>query len=142
MGLTISSKIKNCSIELDGGYGMLLTIRHEVAKLFDKEFGEHYALIGTTYMTEEDWKRWDEKSIKILSNNRFKDEDGDIIDFLFMSDCEGHICYKTCKKIYDLLQKSKNKTCLRYAYYSKNDWEDLKELLLQCYKHKANLYWS
>lgn len=41
----------------------------------------------------------------------------------------------------DLLKNSNNKSNLRYAIYSKNDWEDLKELLLQCYKHKANLCW-
>lgn len=140
MGLTITSKIKSCNIELDGGYGMFVTIREEVAKQFDKEFGEHYATLRNCFLKEH-FDTFNKKANKILSDERFKEEDEDVVAFLFMPDCDGHIGYKTCKKIYDLLQNSKNKCCLRYAAYSKNDWEDLKELLLQCYKHKANLYW-
>ena len=30
---------------------------------------------------------------------------------------------------------------LRYQAYSKNDWEDLLELLRGCYSHRANLIW-
>lgn len=141
MGLTIRSKIKTCDIELVGGYGMLLTIRKEVAKLWDKEFGEHYSKLGSI-VSLKDFEEFDKKTDKILSQERFKAEDEDIVDFLYQSDCDGKISYITCKKIYDLLQKSTNNSCLRYAFYSKNDWEDLKELLLQCYKHRANLYWS
>ena len=140
MGVTITSKIRNCDIELDGSYGMLLTIREEVAMQFDEEFGKHYSKIGTLFW-KKDFEEFDKRTDEILSNKRFKQEDEDIIDFLFQSDCGGEINYKTCKKVYDLLQNSKCNCNLRYLAYSKNDWEDLKELLLQCYKHKANLYW-
>ena len=140
MGLTIRSKIKNCNIELDGGYGMLLTIREEVAKLYDKEFGEHYETLSKCFLKEH-FDEFNKKANEILRDDRFKDEDEDIVDFLFQSDCDGKISYKTCKKVYDILQESTNNCCLRYTAYSKNDWEDLKELLLQCYKHRANLYW-
>ena len=140
MGLTITSKIKDCNIELDGGYGMLMSIREEVAMQFDKEYGKHYVTL-CQYRTADEWKVFNKRTTEILSHERFKDEDKDLLDFLFASDCEGKISYKTCKKVYDLLKNSKNKCCLRYAFYSKNDWDDLKELLLQCYKHKANLYW-
>lgn len=30
---------------------------------------------------------------------------------------------------------------IRYQAYSKNDWEDLLELLNGCYSHRANLIW-
>lgn len=140
MGLTLRNNVKTCHIELDGGYGMLLTIRKEVAKQWDKEFGEHYGTLGQ-YRTDDEWKIFDKRTNEILCHERFKGEDEDLVDFLFQSDCDGKIGYKTCKKIYDLLKNSKNKSCLRYAFYSKNDWEDLRELLLSCYKHRANLYW-
>lgn len=140
MGMTITSRIKNCNIELDGGYGMFITIRNEVANQFDKEFGEHYSTLSEC-VSQKDFDIFNKRANEILSDKRFKDEDEDIVRFLFMPDCGGEIGYKTCKKIYDLLKNSNNKSNLRYAFYSKNDWEDLKELLLQCYKHKANLCW-
>ena len=140
MGLTITSKIKNCNIELDGGYGMFMVLRQAIAKLYDKEFGEHYETLSKCFFKEH-FDEFNKKANEILRNDRFKDEDEDIVDFLYMSDCNGKIGYKTCKKLYNLLKYYKSDVPLRYAYYSKNDWEDLKELLLQCYKHRANLYW-
>jgi len=137
MGLIIESNCKS-TISLIGGYGMLLTIREEVAKRFDKEFGEHYARLRYAIDDIEDF---DKTTNEILSHSRFKDEDADIIDFLFASDCGGKINYKTCKKVVELIEDSDNKYCLRYAYYSKNDWEDLKQLLWTCYKRRANLIW-
>ena len=140
MGMTITSKIKSCNIELDGGYGMFVTIREEVAKQFDKEFGEHYATLHKCIF-KNDFDAFNKRANEILSDERFKEEDEDVVKFLFMSDCGGKIGYKTCKKLYDLLKNSNNKSCLRYGAFSHNDWDDLRELLLQCYKHKACLYW-
>lgn len=141
MGLTIFNKVKDCNIELSGGYGMLLDIRREVANLYDREFGKHYEILGSRFMTEEDYKKWNTTANLILNDERFKDEDEDLLDFLFAPDCDGKISYKTCKKVYDLLLKSKATCPLRYAFYSHNDWDDLRKLLLICYKHRANLYW-
>lgn len=140
MGLTITSKIKKCPIELDGGYGMFMVLRQAIAKLYDKEFGEHYETLSKCFLKEH-FDEFNKKANEILRDNRFKEEDEDIIDFLYMSDCGGKIGYKTCKKLYDLLKDYKSNIPLRYAFYSHNDWEDIKELLIQCYKHRANLYW-
>ena len=136
MGLIITGK--SSKIELSGGYGMLLTIRELVAKAFDKEFGEHYARLRHTIDDIEDF---DKTTNEILSHSRFKDEDADIIDFLFASDCGGKINYKTCKKIYELIKNIKGNVVLRYRYYSNNDWEDFKQLLKDCYSNKCNLTW-
>lgn len=138
MGLTLRNNVKDCDIELDGGYSILRTIRIEVAKQYDEEFGNYYQLFYDGY----DRKKYINKLNNLLKDDRFKDEDNDLMEFLFASDCEGKIGYKTCKKVYDLIKNSDNNCCLRYAIYSKNDWNDLRELLLSCYKHRANLYWS
>ena len=137
MGLTLRNNVKDCHIELDGGYSILRTIRIEVAKQYDEELGKYYQL----FYDESDKQKYINKLNNLLKNDRFKDEDNDLLDFLFASDCEGKIGYKTCKKVYDLIKNSTNNCCLRYIIYSKNDWDDLRELLLSCYKHKANLYW-
>lgn len=139
MGLTIQGNYKN-SIELSGGYGMFMKIRKIVALAFDKEFGEHYETLIYCFR-EEDYKKFNKKTYEILKDDRFKDEDEDIIKFLFASDCDGKISYKTCKKIYDLIKDNNNKYQLRYAAYSNNDWEDFKQLLKECYSHKSNLVW-
>lgn len=137
MGLVITGK--SSKIELSGGYGMLLTIRELVAKAFDKELGEHYA---TLRFTIGDFEKFDEITNKILSNKRFNNEDVDVIDFLFATDCGGKINYKTCKKIYELIKNIKVDVVLRYRFYSNNDLEDFKQLLKDCYSNRCNLTWS
>lgn len=139
MGLSISGNYKN-SIELSGGYGMLATIREEVAKAWDKEFGKHYATLK--YCNE--YEQFNDKANKIINSERLIEKtkkDEDILDFLFAPDCEGKISYKTCKKILDLIKDTDCKYCLRYAAYSHNDWQDFKQLLLECYSHRSNLVW-
>lgn len=139
MGLSLHANYKGAP-ELSGGYGMLMTFRKVVALAFDKEFGEHYDSLRAFYSKEET-KEWENKMNKILSHERFKDEDADIIDFLFMADCDGSISHKTAKKVYDLIKDLQPNSTLRYAYYSKNDWQDIKELLLGCYKNRAKFRW-
>ena len=139
MGLTLYSK--GSPIELTGGYGMFLRIRSRIAMIRDKELGEHYATISSIWRSE-DFKEFDRRTNEILRDDRFKNEDKDLVDFLFASDCEGKCGYRTCKKIYDLIKDTKNNATLRYAINSNDDWEDLKRLLKDCYSHRANLKWN
>lgn len=138
MGLTIRGNYKG-TIELDGGYSILAKIRTRVANAWDKEFGEHYE---TLFNATVDFKAFNAKTREILSDDRFKDEDQDIVDFLFASDCEGSIDYKTCKKIYELIKDNNEPAQLRYALFSHNDWEDFKQLLKECYSHRSKMRWS
>ena len=142
MGLSIRGNYKG-SIELDGGYGMLETIRNQVAKEWDKEFGEHYATLRYCN-TENDFAMFTIKANKIINSGRLREktkQDADILDFLFASDYGDTISYKTCKKIYELIKDTKCNYCLRYAAYSNNDWEDFKQLLRECYSHRSKLVW-
>lgn len=141
MGLTIRGNYKN-SIDLTGGNSMLAIIRNTVAKAWDKEFGAHYSTL--IYCSESEYEKFNDKANKIINSERLKEKtkkDTDILDFLFESDCEGQISYKTCKKIYDLIKDTSLNCCLRYAVYSHNDWNDFKQLLKECYSHRSNLVW-
>lgn len=139
MGVCMTSKYKGAK-SLDGGYRMMFVIRREIAKAFDYEFGEHYSTLLDGF-GEEHFKAFDEKTDKILSHPRFEDADVDLIEFFFMSDCDGKISYKTCGKIYDLIKDREYNGCLRYIAHSNNDWQDFKDLVKGCYSHRANLIW-
>lgn len=145
MGICITSNYKGAP-SLDGSYFMLHKIKIRLAKAWDAEFGEHYTTLMDAFRFNE-LEAFDRRTTEILEQPRFAN-DADIAEFMFMSDCEGKVNYRTCKKLAELLTSViLNKTedfaqiSLRYQAYSKNDWEDLLELLRGCYSHRANLIW-
>lgn len=141
MGVTISAK--NSSYNFDMGYGGFFNLRCNIAKAFDKEFGEHYETLMFRH-SEDDFKAFNERANEILSASRFKDEDADILDFLFESDCEGKISHRTCKKIYELIKNIDfaGKIFTYAAYSDGNDYEYFKEFLKECYSHRRKMYWG
>ena len=142
MGLFIESEGSN--MELTGGYGMLMKIRIQVAKAWDEEFGKHYETLPSL-IRDEDYKRFDKRTDEILKQDRFKNEDLDLVKFLFASDCEGECSPETAKKIYDLIKDVEYDGKLRYTTYpstNKNDWEDFKQLLLDCWNNKKSFTWN
>ena len=140
MGFTIYAN--NCSTSFDGGMGGFFNLRTNIALAFDKEFGEHYSGLRKC-LYEKDYKIFDQVTEKILSNERFKQEDEDIVEFLFASDCAGSISHKTCKKIYDLIKDIDfGERIFTYAAYSNGkDYERFKQFLLECYKHRRKMRW-
>ena len=146
MGICLTANYKGAP-SLEGSYSMLHRIRSKLAIAWDAEFGEHYKRLTTLWL-EEQYAEFNACTAKILEQDRFTDEDIDLIEFWFMSDEGGKVNYKTCKKLANLLTSLiTDKTnifvynSLRYQAYSKNDWEDLLELLKGCYSHRANLTW-
>lgn len=139
MGFTIYAN--NGLISFDGGAGGFLSLRNNIALAFDKEFGEHYCTLRHCH-SEYDFTVFNEKATKILSDNRFK-EDEDIIEFLYASDIQGSVSYRTCKKIYDLIKDIDfGKKIFTYAAYSDGkDYEHFKDFLLECYKYKRKMRW-
>ncbi len=140
MGFTITAT--NSKYDFSGGYGQFMSLRKSIALAFDKEFGEHYQTLSFCH-DKEQIKLFNDKANRILSNDRFKEEDEDIIQFLFAPDCDGSIGYKTCKKIYDLIKDIDfgNKIFTYAAYSDRNDYENFKEFLLECYKHRRKMVW-
>ena len=142
MGVTIYAN--GGSRDFNAGYGGFFNLRKNIAFAWDKELGEHYAQMMRSLLGEAEQKAYNEKTNKILANDRFKDEDSDILDFLYASDCEGSISHKTCKKIYDLIKNINfgDKIFTYAAYSDGKDYEHFKDFLLECYKHRRKLRWD
>ena len=136
MGVTITCK--NPKYSFDMGYGGFFNLRKNIAIALDEEFGNHYSTL-TSCHSPQDYTNFDNIANRMISE---KDLDDDILDFLFQSDCDGKINYRTCKKIYELIKNVDfgNKS-FRYTAYAHNDYEELKEFLLDCYKYHKNMIW-
>lgn len=137
MGVSIYAN--NSRYSFDCGSGGFFNLRKNIALAWDKEFGEHYAKLAGC----NDYKEHDRIANQILSDKRFKDEDADIVEFLYASDIEGKISYKTCKKIYGLIKDIDfGQKIFTYAAYSDGkDYEHFKEFLLDCSRHRRNMCW-
>lgn len=139
MGLTLTANKSNYSFDM--GAGGFFNLRANIADLFDEQFGEHYRKLLKCYY-QKDYEEHDRIANEILSYPRFKEEDADILDFLYASDCDGKISYKTCGKLYNLIKDHDfSNECFRYAAYAHNDYEELKGFLKECYSHRRNAYW-
>ena len=140
MGFTITAT--NSKYSFNGSFGGFYSLRVNIAKAFDTEFGNHYETLRER-ITLADYDAFDIKANDILAKPRFKKEDDDIIIFLFMPDTGGSISYKTCKKIYDLIKDIDygNKIFTYAAHSDGRDYEKFKAFLLDCYKRRAKMRW-
>ena len=137
MGVSIVATHSKYSFDM-GGFGFF-NLRKNIAYALDREFGQHYEKI-ICCSSEEDFTVFNQVTNRMVVR---KNLDDDILDFLFQSDIEGSISYKTCKKIYDLIKNIDfgNKG-FRYGAYQHNDYEEFKEFLLECYQHRRKMKWS
>lgn len=137
----------NSEYSFSGGYGSFAVLRANIAKAWDKEFGEHYETLRACFR-ESDYDAFNKKTEQILSQERFQEGGGkadpDIVEFLFASDCAGSISHKTCKKIYDIIKDIDfHGKIFTYAMHSDGkDYEHLKDFLLDCYKRRVKARWS
>lgn len=97
MGVTITAN--NSSRSFDMGGGGFMSLRENIALAFDKEFGEHYGKLRSVWK-QEDFKAFDKETDRILADDRFREEDVDIVEFLFASDCGGEISQFTIEPFY------------------------------------------
>ena len=138
MGVSITAT--NPKYSFDMGFAGFFSLRSNIACALDKDFGENYKKLMFCH-TSEDYKENDRIAEGII-NNKGLDYYSDILDFLYMSDCEGKIGYKTCKNIYDLIKDiDYGDKGFRYGSMRNNDYEEFKEFLLDCYSHRKNLRW-
>ena len=139
MGVTLTAN--KSAYSFDMGAGGFFNLRANIADLFDEQFGEHYRKLLQCY-DQIEYEEHDRIANEILSHPRFRDEDEDILDFLYASDCDGKIEYKTCGKLYRLIKDHDfGKKSFRYAAFVHNDYEELKAFLKECYSHRRNAYW-
>lgn len=138
MGVCLTSRKSDYSFNM--GYGGFHNLRKNIAIAWDAELGEAYA---DMLMAMNHPKEYNERINRIISDDRFKDEDEDILDFLFASDCDGKCGYKTCGKIYNLIKDIDfGKKIFTYGAYSDGkDYEYLKEFLKECYQKRRMMIW-
>lgn len=141
MGVTISAT--HSSYEFDMGYGGFSNLRKNIALALNDHFGKAYMNYSRCTTKEENKKndRLCEMMIKTLGLDK---EYSDILDFLYASDIEGKISYKTCKKIADLLEPCMpvlRTKWFRYAAYAGHDYEDFVAFLKECYRYHRNMHW-
>lgn len=142
MGLTIYGENHSPipTREFHGSYNMLKIIREEVLKAYDDELYKIYVDLLKEKKRYREFNKKANERISLISYESKYDEN--ILDFLFSSNIRGKINYETCKKIYDLIKDTScNKNLNYFAYKTYNDWEEFKNLLLDCYHQKANLVW-
>ena len=140
MGITITAN--NSKYSFNMGYGGFFNLRTNLAKAYDEEFGELYSALRFC-KRKAVYAFFDKVCNDMLSDERFKEEDNDIIDFLFMPDSDGKIRYRTCGKLYNLIKDIDfGDKRFQFCKYSKgNDYEQFKVFLKECYSHRRNLRW-
>lgn len=139
MGLTITAKNEKMSFDMSASG--FFRLRYNIALAYDKEFAKLYEQEFYCH-TPEDYEQLNDKLNKLLSDDRFSDDE-DLINFFFMSDCNGKISYKTCGKIYELIKDIDftGKTFIYSAYSDGKDYEHFKKFLNNCYSHRRNMIW-
>lgn len=124
-------------------YGGFFNLRKNVAIAYDREFGKHYASLLHCH-TKEDYAEFERKANHILEDPRFKQEDKDLLDFLFAEDAGGKTGYRTCGKIRDLLKARSDLDGKRFQYVTSSngrDYEEFIEFLGKCYSKRKNMVW-
>ena len=139
MGVTISAT--NSSYDFDMGYGGFFNLRKNIAYALDKQFGKAYENYIHCH-TKEEGDENDRLCEMYIEAQGLEKEYEDVLDFLYASDCDGKISYKTCKKIADLLEPcmpTLKTKIFRYVKYAHNDYEEFIAFLKECYRYHRNM---
>lgn len=142
MGLSIYANGIKRTFECS--YIGFLNLRENIAKALDTDF---YAIYSQRFMAVMQPKEWEKHLNNVLSHKEetgeIKDSD-DVLDFLFESDCNGKVSYKTCRKIYDLIKDIDfgNRIFTYQAYSDGKDYEYFKKFLKDCYSKRASMRWE
>lgn len=139
MGITLTAT--NSKYDFDMGYGGFFNLRRNIALALDKEFGENYSLLSKC-ITPKQFEENDSSANRIIEKKKLSENYSEVLDFLYESDCEGKVNYKTCGKILNLISNIDfGNKCFRYTAYSHNDYEEFKEFLKDCYRYHKNMRW-
>jgi len=135
MGVNIFAN--NSPYSFSMAYSSFNNLRQKVAMMLDEEFGSNYSNLRNCY-SKEDYVDHDKVANRLISE---KSLDEDIVDFLYQSDCDGKISYKTCKKILDLVGDTEFITCYM-GFYDVSQSHDFQKMLQDCYSHRKSLRWD
>ena len=137
MRITIRNKNKS----IDMGYGGFFNLRKNIAGIFSPDFKEFYEewTKPSSKITDEEGNF---KLMEFYNKGVFNDNDDDILNFLFASDCDGKISAKTCKKLYNRIRDYDDN--ILYGYIGRPDcakFSDFKEIVADCAKNHLVLSW-
>lgn len=136
MGVTIQTKH---APSIDLGYIGFRGLRTRIAYLVNEELGKLYEDIPM-YGTKEDFEKYD-KRIQDLSV-KLGDEYDCIFEFLYASDCNGKISYKTSKEIWKYIKDYDDNVC--YGYSGRPDcamFKDFKEIIKSSMEKRCIVEW-
>lgn len=137
MGVSITAT--NSEYDFYMGYGGFFNLRRNVALALDKDFGENYSLLSKC-CTPRQFEENDAVANAIIAEKKL---DENVVEFLYAPDCGGSISHRTCRKIYDLIKDVDfGDKGFRYAAYRKDDYEDFKKFLLQCWSKRRKMRWE
>lgn len=138
MGVSICSE--KSLIDVGGSYRAFNMLRIHIGKLISLEFQYNYEiwLFNWNY-NDRQYNEAVEKLNKITNNYQEDWLKHKTFDFFFKSDCEGALNNKSCKLLYELIKDDCYHKHIRYVAYSKNDYDDFKQLLLDCYANIKKL---
>lgn len=132
MGLTVHAKNLSAEDSYDCGYITFSRFRIELAKTYNKEFGELYRKWLYDEITEKEVRRMNK-----LCNN-------DLDIFLTHDDDKGKFTPNECKRIYNVIKDYKM-DMLGHNYgimKPYNMLEQWKGIFKHCYKNRVNLYFK
>ena len=132
MGLTI----KNEEMSIKMSYIGFAELRKAIAKLLNPDFAELYIALCKNKTSNEILNK---KLNLYFEKGILKEEDNPILDFLFMSDCEGKLPAKSCKVLYNYDDN------IKYGYCGRPDcamFSDFKEIVRLCAKNRWVLKWD
>lgn len=141
--MVVTITATNAKCDFDMGYGGFFNLRKNIALALDEEFGNAYSILARC-VTNEDYEDNDKLTNSIINQKHLDVKYADVLKFLYMSDMEGKIDYKTCRKIAGLLEgrmsELKDKS-FRYASQSGNDYEEFVKFLKECVRYHRNMRW-
>ena len=144
MGLTVTERYEN-SPAYSMGYASFYRLRRDISYMISKEFGDHYANLPKAIMMH-DPSAYDLRTAKLIRKYHCKQR---LLDFLYQSDCEGHLSPVQCKAVLQLIESNNtesanvNNALYGYAAYPKRCMKisDFTNLLKECVARKTYLVW-
>lgn len=137
MGLTI----KNEEMSIKMSYSGFAELRTTIAKLLNHDFAELYIALCKNKISNEILNK---KLNLYFEKEILKNEDNDIIEFLFMPDYEGNLSFKKCERLYEVIKDYDDNVL--YGYKSEmfgyeTIFADFKELIKTCIEKEYTLEW-
>jgi intergrase/recombinase len=122
----------------DIGYAKFMRMRINIARLVDKEFGHFYETVLEMHVGLGRYPKDIVSAYmrRIQNVEKQKNLDGDIVDFLFMSDCDGSISSETAGKLYDLIIQKQDSENAKYIP------KEFVSILQMSVKEGKDIVWS